>query len=124
MISLKELLHGNQESDFTPEIMENAHFLLIRVNVIRKEWNKPMVVTSGLRTQADQARINPKATKSNHLTGHAIDILDEGLHLTRWLKTEGADLAACLGLYFELGNKDWVHMQDVPPKSGNRWFLP
>lgn len=124
MITLKEMLHGHNEKDVSKEVLSNADNLLAKVNVIRSAWGKPMTVTSGIRTIEDQKRINPKAMKSNHLTGHAIDISDEGLELTKWLKGTGAMWLEAAGLYCEEGNKNWVHFSDLPPKSGHRWFLP
>lgn len=125
MITLEEALHGHSADDIPKEYLENLKALIVKVNVIRAAWDKPMTVTSGIRTMADQMRINPKAPKSNHLTGHAIDIADEGLKLTAWLKkAEGEALLEKLAIYCEEGNKNWVHLQSIPPKSNRRWFLP
>lgn len=121
MITLKELNPHNYPT--TPEIDENLGILLERINKIRASWGKPMTVTSGLRSQADQQRINPKAPLSKHLIGCACDILDEGLELTQWLKDNPLELEHAM-LWCEEGNKNWVHFQTLPPKSGRRWFLP
>lgn len=124
MISFEEMLHGHSADSVPIEYQANMKALLIKVNMIREAWGKPMTVTSGIRTQEDQQRINPSAPKSNHITGHAIDIADPELKLTAWLKADGAQLLVDNGLYCEEGNKNWVHMQDVVPRSGHRWFLP
>lgn len=122
MIELKELnLHGYET---TPEIDNNLQILLERVNKIREQWGKPMTVTSGLRSQADQQRINPSAPKSNHLIGAAVDIYDPDLSLTAWLKENGSQRLIDAQLWCELGNKNWVHFSIYPPKSGHRWFYP
>ena len=123
-ITFNELLHGHLISDVPIACQHNLEELLKRINVIRDAWGKPMIVTSGFRTQVDQMRINPKAPNSAHTRGQAVDILDEGLLLTAWLKSDGAKLAEDTGLWFEEGNKNWVHAQIVAPRSGHRWFLP
>lgn len=122
MITLKELNpHGYPT---TPEIDINLQNLLAAVNEIRAAWGNPMTVTSGLRSQADQQRINPKAPKSNHLMGAAVDISDPNLELTKFLKANNSRRLVDAGLWCEEGNTNWVHFQIVPPKSGNRWFKP
>lgn len=121
MIVLQELNPHNYPTG--PAIDDNLNTLLIRVNKVRSAWGKPMVVTSGLRSQADQARINPSAPKSKHLIGAACDILDEGLLLTAWLKANPQVLIDA-ELYCESGNANWVHFQCIAPGSGHRWFLP
>lgn len=121
-VTLKEL--NPHEYPTTPEIDANLQTLLERVNVIRNEWNKPMTVTSGLRSEADQQRINPSAPKSKHLLGAAVDIYDPGLLLTAWLKENNSQRLINAKLWCEEGNKDWVHFQCIPPNSGNIWFIP
>lgn len=125
MITLQEMLHGHDIKDIPLDIQANMALLLIKVNVLRLRWGSPMKVTSGIRTPADQQIINPKKPHSNHLTGHAIDIYDKDLIITSWLKSEeGNAYLEELDLYCEEGNEDWIHIQDVPPKSGHRWFWP
>lgn len=122
MIELKEL--NPHDYDTTPEIDNNLQILLERVNKIRTEWGKPMTVTSGLRSMADQQRINPSAPKSNHLIGAAVDIYDPDLSITAWLKENDSERLIEAELWCEQGNKNWIHFQIYPPHSGNRWFLP
>ena len=122
MVTLQEL--NPHKYDTSSEVDANLNVLLDKINKIRSAWGKPMIITSGLRSEADQQRINPSAPKSHHLTGEACDISDPQLELTSWLKGDGAQLAEEIGLWFEEGNKNWVHAQIVPPHSNNRWFLP
>jgi len=82
-----------------------------------------MMVTSGLRSDADQQRINPSAPKSNHLLGNACDILDQSGELYQWC-VDNQKLLAEIGLWLETRQGPWVHMQRVPPKSGRRFFNP
>lgn len=122
MITLAEL--NPHKYSTTQDIDKNLETLLVSLNMVRTSWGKPMQITSGLRSEADQARINPKAPKSKHLIGAAADILDDGLHLTTWLKGDGAKVLEEAGLYCEEGNANWVHFQCIPPGSGHRWFFP
>lgn len=126
MISFKDMLHGHIISDIPHAYQINMENLLKKVNALLAARGGSYVytVTSGIRTEQDQKRINPGAMKSNHLTGHAIDIYDPDLSLTKWIKTDGAKVAEELELYFEEGNLNWVHAADLPPKSGHRWFIP
>lgn len=109
----------------TPEIAANIATLIDRLSQVREAWGKPMTVTSGLRSQADQARINPKAPKSKHIMGQAADILDEDKSLKTWVN-ENLALMAQIGLWFEAfdSTPNWCHMQIVPPHSDKRVFQP
>ncbi len=117
----------------TPEQQANLNFLLNRLNKARALYNIPMTITSGLRSQEDQDRINPSAPKSKHLLGQAADIRDSDGHLRDWV-LEHLDEMAQIGFWFEdfrwtgLKNDErghrWVHFQVVPPNSGARIFRP
>jgi uncharacterized protein YcbK (DUF882 family) len=133
MISMDELLKGAALEDQTPEIQANLATLLERVNKIRAEWGRPMTVTSGLRTVADQIRVYAEKgitdrskipMGSQHLKGAAVDIYDPDLSLTAWLKENDSQRLVDAELYCEAGNKNWVHFQIFPPHSNNRWFMP
>lgn len=125
MISKQELNPHNYS--LTPEQNTNQNNLLDAVNKVRTAWGQPMQVTSGVRSEADQLRINPKAMHSKHLLGAAVDIADSQLLLTSWLKANPQVLEDA-GLWCEEGNANWVHFQClqygswVPGKT--RWFIP
>lgn len=127
MISLKELNPCHYPT--TPEIDDNLSKLLIAINVIRTAWGKPMIVTSGLRSAYQQGMLiamgRSTATKSHHLTGEAVDILDEDGRLKDWV-LDNMSLMETTGFWFEdfEHTKGWVHFQCVPPKSGRRIFIP
>jgi uncharacterized protein YcbK (DUF882 family) len=123
MISPEEL--NKNAYPTTPEIDANLAMLLERINRVRTEWAKRMIVTSGLRSEADQMRINPSAPKSNHLIGAACDIADPNGSLRDWVKTNMA-LMEEIGFWFEDFDHThgWVHFQIYPPKSGKRVFIP
>ncbi len=126
MISLDELLQKKFVfKDLPKETQDNLMILLERINKIRAAYGKPMTITSCLRTPADQQRINPKAPKSNHLIGAAVDISDPKGELDEWC-VKNEKLLQTVGLWLE--HKDdtptWTHFQIYPPKSGNRFFHP
>lgn len=121
MITAAEL--NPHQYPVTDEQAANLATLLERINKVRAVWGAPMVITSGLRSQADQERINPSAPKSKHLIGAACDVLDLHLEITAWLKANPSVLEDA-ELWCEEGNKNWVHFQIFPPSSGRRWFLP
>lgn len=123
MITLKELNPKGYKT--SPEVEANLNVLLERMNRVRAAWGKPMVVTSGLRSEADQARINPKASKSKHLLGQACDISDPKGELKAWINVN-IKLMEEIDLWFEDFDHtpNWIHFQSVPPRSGKRFFIP
>jgi uncharacterized protein YcbK (DUF882 family) len=123
MITIEEL--NPHKYSTTPEQTVNLLKLLDIMNKVRAAYGKPMIVTSGLRSQADQDRINPSAPKSNHLLGLACDISDPVGDVWVWCM-QNMKLMENLGIYFEDKNstKTWVHFQIVPPRSGQRIFKP
>lgn len=135
---MEELLdHKYNLEDQSQDIQNNLNILLTKVNKVRSQWPSPWTVTSGLRTMEDHLRIyKDKAAKagvtfdeskvpmqSKHLYGQAVDIFDPGLKITEWLKSN-TEILEDAELWCEEGNANWVHFQILPPKSGNRWFLP
>ena len=126
-ISLAELNPHGYPTD--PEIDKNLMILLDRINQVRNVYGSPMTVTSGLRSDDQQKALiavgKSTATKSNHLTGSAVDILDENRNLTAWVKAN-MSLMEQIGMWFEDFDHTpcCVHFQILPPKSGNRVFIP
>ncbi len=134
MISLKEILNGAAYADQSKPVQNNLMILVERVNRLRAAYNKPMRVTSGLRTKADQLRIYAAkgvadASKvpmgSQHLQGGAVDFADADGKLKTWCR-QNEPLLASVGLWCEHWDytPTWLHVQIVPPKSGVRWFRP
>lgn len=131
MISMKELLGPHKLESCTPEQSKNLHVLLLKLNELRKDWGKPLTVTSGLRTHDDMRRIYksdvyPK--KSKHLFGQAVDFKDDG-SLMSWLKENDSARMKKYGLWGENGTDGWCHLQIVPMasyklKTDIRWFNP
>ena len=122
MITVDEIIKGKP---VTPGILLNIVELVARLNVVRLAYDKPMIINSGLRTKADQMRINPKAPNSAHVEGMAADIRDADGQLKKWL-AENMEVLELANLYMEdpKATPTWVHLQTRPPRSGNRTFKP
>ena len=134
MITIEELLSGNDYNSLTPVIQANINDLLMRLNIIRIAYNKPMYSTSGLRSIkhhleiyaakgiTDTSRI---PMKSSHLSGQADDISDPNKELQKFILSN-VKLLEDSGLYCEsfVFTTNWVHFQEVPPLSGRRFFMP
>lgn len=104
---------------------ENLEALAERVSALEIECGTRFTVTSGLRSVEDQQRINPKAKRSAHLTGEAVDIADPDGGVWEWL-IDNLELVKQVGIYLEAKafTPTWCHLQIRPPASGNRVFLP
>lgn len=123
MISMDELNpHGYPTSD---EVAANLRILLDKLNKIRQAYGQPMYINSGLRSEADQQRINPSAPKSKHLTGQAADVRDQDQAFWNWCMAN-MSLIEEVGIWFEAkeATPTWTHCQSVPPLSGKRIFIP
>lgn len=134
MITLKELLQNTPQDSLDPETAQNLQVLFDRINVIRKAYNKPMRVSSGLRSLAHHIEVYRKKgitdpskipMKSKHLFGQAVDISDPNKDLQKWVLAN-VKLLEDTQLWCEdfSATPNWVHFQTVPPKSGKRFFLP
>lgn len=134
MIKLEELNPKN--FPLTEEQETNLKILHQRINVIRKEWGKPMRVSSGVRSIDDHRRIYLDLAKkrgikdiripmgSKHLKGAAVDISDPDGSLHAWCK-ENEQILIDNNLWCEeKDNEKRVHFQIFPPASGNRFFKP
>jgi hypothetical protein len=141
MLSLEEIIHcGKAPQDLDPAKLAQEQDLLDRVNKVRLAWGKPMTVTSGIRTWADQLRIYAAKgitdlahipSKSHHLEtvldSAAVDIYDSGLEITAWLKAN-PNILEDADLWCEDHNANWVHFQNKAfgsyQSGGTRWFNP
>jgi Peptidase M15 len=123
MIKFSDLNPHQYET--TPEQISNMEKLFKSLTQLIAAGAPIVTVTSGLRSDADQARINPSAPKSKHLIGAAADIYDPHGELAEWVVAnvgllEEAELW-CEDLAHTL---TWVHFQCISPKSGRRFFIP
>src|SRR5574343_1742626 len=121
MISKQELLQGRDKtfaSEYTQEISDNLDTLLVKLNVIRAAYGKPMVVTSGFRPASINGMIKGAAPKSNHMIGCAADFNDTDGSLFFWC-LNNLQLLKDHGFYLldprwtRSKNGGWLHMQSV-----------
>lgn len=114
------------------EIRESASMLLTHVNALLMEPDlgkfeaaREPKVNSGWRTPGYNASIANAAPKSKHMSGEAIDIADPQNKVGYYLMTH-RNLLTKHGLYMENAGVtlNWLHLQCVPPRSGNLVFFP
>lgn len=131
-ITLEHYLMGREHThkeEYSEKIGLSAEALLIRVNGLLASLRLPEAehpkLTSGWRPPTLNATIKGAVKRSHHTTGHAIDLHDPHGRLGRFL-AENEPLLAVFGLYLESpsATPTWVHLQDIPPKSGKRVFRP
>lgn len=127
MITKKEL--NPHDYPMPPAVAKNFEILFERMNEVRQAWGKPMIVTSGLRSDEKQAELiaqgKSRAVHSKHLAGAACDILDRDGELAEWCLAN-EDVLRRIGLWCEHPDytKGWMHFQIMAPKSGRRFFIP
>lgn len=124
-----------------PLYVANLKTLVPKINRLEEKYladtGHTLKITSGLRTMAEHLAIYARKgitdvkkipMQSRHLVGHAVDVVPVGATVAdfqEWVK-ENLELCEELGLYFEdfAHTLTWVHIQDVPPASGKRFFIP
>ena len=111
------------EYPLSEEANLNMLDLLLRLDVVRKEWGRPLTISSGYRP----GRYNKTAggaTTSAHLTCEAADLVDKDGTLAKFCAEAGR--LEGWNLYMENPTRTpgWVHLQSRRPKSGNRIFNP
>jgi hypothetical protein len=115
----------------TDVIKANAQALCNKVNAFLDElgYTGKRDVTSGFRPLSVNEVTSNAGKKSHHLTGNALDILDDKDQTLAKLAESRSDLLEKYGLYMEDHrntkgkNTNWFHVQVLPPKSGKRVFL-
>jgi uncharacterized protein YcbK (DUF882 family) len=112
-----------------PNVDKNLQTLFERLVEFQDAWKKDFVITSGLRSEAQQEGLiaagKSTAHASKHIAGAAADILDEDGSLAEFVKSN-LPLMQKIGFWMEefSHTKGWVHVQIMPPGSGNRVFIP
>jgi uncharacterized protein YcbK (DUF882 family) len=112
-----------------PAIDRNLQTLFMRLNELQDAFGSTFHITSGLRSDAQQAELiaagKTTAIHSKHLAGAAADILDADGKLAEWCKLN-LDVLARIGFWCEdFGHTHgWVHFQIMAPGSGKRVFIP
>jgi hypothetical protein len=127
MITLQKYLTQHSAiEDVPPEVAEAGDELLGKVNALLEHPDCPnpnAELRSGYRPPAYNAKTKGAASKSTHMFGHGIDVADNDGAIDAWLTDE---ILEQYGLYREHPNatSTWVHLQDVPPGSGRRTYIP
>lgn len=127
MITVEEYLYQHvplsDKKDIPEFVTINANGLIPKVNALLADPACPdsAEVRSGYRPPWYNSHVPNAAPNSKHMTGQAIDITDDDGQIDDWLTDE---LLEKYGLYREHPSqtKSWVHLQDVPPKSGKRTY--
>lgn len=125
MIARHEILQGREVLDpLTPEMEQNLEALLKACNILRAEYGRPMVVSSGYRPRSINSAVGGRVG-SPHLRCQAVDFLDRAGLLAAWCLAH-MDVLEAAGLYMEdpKWTPTWVHLQINPPASGRRVFIP
>lgn len=125
-ISMDEFLMNKTTLDKLPsELVANANTIVPRVNELLDAFGSYRKCNSGYRTLEDQMKINPSAPHSKHMECAAIDLSDPDGSLDAWC-LKNLDVLAKIGLWLEDPGHTvgWSHLQCLPPKSGNRVFIP
>lgn len=127
MITIEEYFMGRDKThaaEYRPAIREAALRLIERVNILLQFLGHlPVVVSSGWRPPSINAVTKGASKNSHHMTGHAVDIWDpEGALGNKIFERDLVNTK----LWMEDPSKTigWVHLQDLPPASGKRIFLP
>lgn len=135
MITLEDYLMGRDKKYPLDEEQErNARITLDRVNMLLDHFREDRKVTSGYRPKEINALTPGASPGSKHITCEAIDLADDDRRFGNWCM-ENLPWLSAYGLWMEhlaytVEVKDsgrvvyWVHLQIVPPKSGNRVFIP
>jgi hypothetical protein len=109
----------------TQEQEENLDKLLKALDKFREAYGKPLTISSGYRPAAINSKVKGAAKKSNHIMCLACDFKDIDGRIDQWC-IDNLHILTELGLYLESPQHTpgWCHLQCVPPKSGNRVFIP
>lgn len=133
MITIDDYLMGREKkSPLDEELERNAKITVNRTNDLLDKFRETREVSSGYRP----AEINAKeggATNSKHLSCEAIDLRDDDRRFGNWCM-ENLPWLSAIGLWMEHlaytvevsegAVRYWVHLQIIPPRSGNRVFIP
>jgi hypothetical protein len=135
VIKFDQYLMGRDKlypSELTQEVINNIYVLLEKVNALLFELNiKSAKVSSGWRPAAINSSIPTSAKKSHHMTGKAVDILDDKDQSIGNLILSKPDLLKKYDLWLEDlsstkgKNTNWVHL-DIGTRSDRpvRVFKP
>lgn len=135
IITTNDYLMGRDSKfpeELTPEVITNITILLEKVNALLFELKiSSAKVSSGWRPAAINANVANSAKKSHHMTGKAIDILDDKSQSLANKILTNPDVLKKYDLWLEDPahtkgkNTNWVHL-DLGPRADRplRMFKP
>ena len=120
---LTDAIRFNAEN--TVSLVNRLLFSATKGGVLLVAGKSNSQVNSGWRPPAVNAATQNAAARSRHMTGQACDIHDPDGALDNWCVANLPALAK-VGLWMEhpKATPGWCHLQTIPPKSGNRIFMP
>jgi len=120
---LGQHLQGH-EMELTEDIKANAAIICGRANQLIAAFGVDRELRSGWRPAAVNHSAGG-AMRSKHMLGQAVDIEDNDGRLDKFCK-QNIGLLEQLELWLEDGasTPSWCHIQCIPPRSGNRFFIP
>ncbi len=138
MITVKEYLGkfaGHEE--LTDEHLKSAKILVAKVSEFMARIGAPsnLIITSGFRPRSYNKQVGG-SMNSHHCFCRAIDIFDpqrvigqQMMHNLEAMAEIGLWAESLMATHYKGGvlrppNGRWIHLQMVPPKSGNRVFMP
>lgn len=134
MIDIEDYWMGRDKQfakEWTDLIQDNGDETVMRINrlldlyVADTGFKRPETWASGWRPAGVNAHTSNAAGHSKHITAQAGDVRDPTRLFAKWCNANHDKLEQC-----ELWMEDsrwcpsWVHLQTVPPNSGNRVFIP
>lgn len=132
MITLEQYLMGRHllyPKEYNKTLELNAKGLLVMVNDFFYQLGIDPELSSGFRPPSVNKNVKGAAKGSKHTTCQAIDIKDPGQKIAKLICGDDFKdhvLLEEFNLYMEHPSytKTWVHLQNVPTKSGKRIFIP
>ena len=135
IITRQDYLKGREKKfsqEFTDDLSANTNKIIARASeLLSRAGITKAYVTSGWRPKSINAA-QGGSVNSQHIFCNAIDLFDPDKKIGQWC-VQNVEALAEIGLWMESlltthASEDpqgrWVHLQDVPPKSGNRIFIP
>lgn len=130
MITVDEYFQDSISNyNFTPKSWDYEHSddLLTRVNKLLEDFGEELDLRSGHRTREKTLALIAAGYRAalggKHETSQAVDVADPHNLLDAWLSDAKLE---SYGLYREApsATDTWCHLQNFPPKSGHRTFIP
>lgn len=130
LVTREEYLMGrDKDYPLSFEQSQNLDKHLADIHNFQRMSGLALVIRSGYRPAAINARIAGAAPKSNHIECLASDFADPSGAIALYC-LDNLDVLERCGLYMEhpdhteRGDESWVHLQSKKPPSGRRIFKP